>query len=131
MLNGHERTLRRARQLRTSMSIPELTLWKHLRQRPAGLKFRRQHPAGDYIVDFYCHAATLAVEVDDMSHDGAVAERRDAAKGAWLRSQGVRVIRVSAATVTRDVASAVEQIVACAVPRLSAPSASGEVAREA
>ena len=130
MLNGPDRTLNRARQLRKAMSIPEQILWKQLRQRPFGLKFRRQHPAGDYIVDFYCHAATLAIEVDDMSHDGSDAERRDTAKRAWLRSQGVRVIRISAATVSCDVASAVDHIVACALPRLPASSPSGEVAPE-
>ncbi len=130
MLNGHEQTLKRARQLRKSMSLPEQMVWKHLRQRPFGLKFRRQHPAGNYIVDFYCHAATLAVEIDDMSHDGAEAERRDAAKRDWLRSQGLRVIRISAATVTRDVASAIDQIIACALPRVPVPSPSGEGAPE-
>jgi hypothetical protein len=46
------------------MSLPEGLLWRELRKRPSGLKFRRQHPAGIYVLDFYCAAARLAIEVD-------------------------------------------------------------------
>ncbi len=47
----------RARKLRRGMTLPEGLLWRELRQRPAGLKFRRQHPSGAYILDFYCSDA--------------------------------------------------------------------------
>ncbi|MEQ1640549.1 MAG: DUF559 domain-containing protein, partial [Novosphingobium sp.] len=53
MINGPKDTLLRARELRASMSLPEVVLWKELRKRPGGFKFRRQHPAGRYILDFY------------------------------------------------------------------------------
>ena len=62
------RKIGRARQLRRSLSLPEAKLWTLLRTRPDGFKFRRQHPVGPYIVDFYCPEARLAIEVDGASH---------------------------------------------------------------
>lgn len=118
MLNGPERTLSRARQLRKDMSLPEVLLWRELRKRPADLKFRRQHPAGDYIVDFFCHSAQLAIEIDGATHDDLPHMRRDEAKRAWLRSQGVRVIRIRATSVLNNLEGVVEYIVGKATPRL-------------
>ncbi len=53
-------TVVRVRKLRRAMSIPETTLWIRLPARPAGFKFRRQHPCGPYVLDFYCPAGKLA-----------------------------------------------------------------------
>ena len=58
---GSARSVRRARRLRRTMSLPEILLWQVLRGSPAGLKFRRQHPTGDYDLDFYCGDARLAI----------------------------------------------------------------------
>jgi very-short-patch-repair endonuclease len=68
----------RARDLRRRMDLPEVLLWTELRRRRlAGLRFRRQHPIGRYILDFYCHEARLAVEIDGYSHDVADRPQRD------------------------------------------------------
>ena len=65
-------TFKRARKLRTKMSLPEVLLWQALRsQHMAGLRFRRQHPVGPYILDFYRASARLAVEIDGTAHDSA------------------------------------------------------------
>lgn len=64
-------TVLKARQLRKTMSKPEIMVWQQLRKKPLGIKFRRQHPIGSYIVDFYCPSAKLAIEVDGMAHDMA------------------------------------------------------------
>lgn len=111
MLNGPERTLNRARQLREDMSLPEVLLWRELRKWPAGLKFRRQHPAGDYIVDFFCQSAQLAIEIDGAVHDDSAQIRRDEAKRHWLRSQGVRVIRIRASSVLDNMHGVVDYII--------------------
>jgi len=66
----------KAREFRRSPTLPESLLWQHLRQRPHGLKFRRQHPFGPFIADFYCPAARLVVEVDGGSHTWVPARRR-------------------------------------------------------
>jgi very-short-patch-repair endonuclease len=58
-----------ARRLRRTMSLPEVLLWTQLRGKPLGIKFRKQHPVGDYVVDFYCAEKQLAVEIDGIAHD--------------------------------------------------------------
>lgn len=102
--------LARARELRRSPTLPEGLLWQFLRKRPEGLKFRRQHPFGPYVVDFYCPAARLVVEVDGASHGMGDRPERDVKRDAWLREQGLHVVRFDAADVMRDVGSAVTAI---------------------
>ena len=99
MLHGPKLTQRRAAKLRREMSLPEVLLWQQLRKRPGGLRFRRQHPAGAYSLDFFCPRYKLAIEVDGEAHERGDQPERDAARDAWLRSQGVRVLRIPAAEV--------------------------------
>jgi very-short-patch-repair endonuclease len=100
----------RARALRRSPSPPESLLWQQLRTRPKGLKFRRQHPFGPFIVDFYCPAAKLVVEVDGDSHDMGDRPVRDGRRDIWLKERGFRVLRFTAGEVMKDVGSAVMAI---------------------
>ena len=97
---GDPKTLRRAQVLRREKSLPERLLWAVLRRNRTGLRFRCQHPAGSYVLDFYCPSAKLCVEVDGAHHDQTVKsdERRD----RWLRAQGIMVLRVSARDVLAD-----------------------------
>ena len=90
-----------ARRLRRDSTPPELILWKHLRNRElGGLKFRRQVAMGPYVADFYCAEAGLVVEVDGRGHEQRA--ERDSARDEWVRSRGLRVVRVSAADVSSD-----------------------------
>jgi very-short-patch-repair endonuclease len=84
----------RARELRKNSTIPERILWGLLRDRRlAGVKFRRQHCVGPYIVDFYCLARRLVIEVDGRSNDDRA--DYDQARQAYLESvAGLHVIRV-------------------------------------
>ena len=85
---------RRARDLRHEASTPERILWGLLRSgRLFGLKFRRQHPVPPYVLDYYSAEFHVAVELDGESH--AYTGKRDAARDAYLRSQGIRVIRIT------------------------------------
>jgi very-short-patch-repair endonuclease len=94
--------LKNARRLRREMSIPERVLWKYLRDRRlGGLKFRRQHPIGPFVADFYCHDAKLVVEIDSGFHLGR--QEEDARRTEWLESQGLAVIRTSASEISSDV----------------------------
>ncbi|MFZ5706011.1 MAG: endonuclease domain-containing protein [Pseudomonadota bacterium] len=111
MLRGPKRTVERARKLRRALSLPEVLLWRALRDRPGGWKFRRQHPAGSYVLDFYCSGARLAIEVDGIAHDMGDRPERDTVRDAWLADKGVLALRIPAADVLRDVGAAVEQIV--------------------
>ena len=97
-------TIANARRLRRSLSPPEARLWSRLRARTPGTPaFRRQHPIGPYVLDFYCAKARLAVEVDGMSHDAGDRPERDARRDVWLRERGVTVLRVPAIDVIRKI----------------------------
>jgi very-short-patch-repair endonuclease len=102
--------LLKARELRRRPTLPEGLLRQVLRKRPNGFKFRRQHPLGWYIVDFYCPAAQLVIEVDGDSHSMGGNPERDARRDRWLRDQGLRVVRFGAADVMNDLESVVTAI---------------------
>ncbi|WBO22993.1 endonuclease domain-containing protein [Sphingomonas abietis] len=114
MLHGPKDTQTKARALRAGMSLPEVKLWQALRARPAGLKFRRQHPAGPYVLDFFCAGRRLAVEVDGEAHNRGDRPARDACRDAWLAAQGVVIVRISATELLADVDAVVRHIVEAA-----------------
>ena len=87
--------------LRKSMTPQECHLWfDFLRTYP--LRFRRQRPVGDYIVDFYCAKARLVLELDGHSHVTESGRRHDAKRTAYLESQGLKVIRFFDVDVDRN-----------------------------
>ena len=118
MITGPREVVKRARKLRSEMTLPEGTLWRELRKRPQGLKFRRQHPAGIYVLDFYCAAARLAIEVDGCAHDGERAAGADARRSEYLRSQKVATVRVPAVAILNDTNAAVVRIVEICAERI-------------
>ncbi|HWK40550.1 MAG TPA: DUF559 domain-containing protein [Croceibacterium sp.] len=91
-----------ARRLRRSLSLPEVLLWRELRRKAGGVKVRRQHPVGRYVVDFYCAAAKLAFEIDGISHEMGDRPSRDDFRDAFLREQGIEVARIPASEVLRS-----------------------------
>jgi len=93
------------------MSRPEIALWQCLkRQQLDGLKFRRQHPVGPWILDFYCDEAKLAVEVDGEGHSFGGRPELDERRTAWLADKGVRVVRFSARLVMTEMPAVLEAI---------------------
>ena len=79
------------------MTLTEWRLWCLLRgHKLNGWKFRRQHPIGEYVVDFACLAAGLVVELDGAAHDHERQSDYDDRRQAWLESQGYKVLRFSA-----------------------------------
>ena len=111
-MDGSRVTKDRAKALRRTMSLPEVLLWKALKGGAVeGLHFRKQHPKGPYILDFYCVAAKLAVEVDGASHGFGERPDRDASRDAWLAAQGIATLRLPASLILGDVDAAVRTIV--------------------
>ena len=83
-----------ARELRRPQTDEEKELWRALRgRRFAGFKFRRQHTIGDYILDFYCADAKLAVELDGFQHGLPEGIQRDATREKFLAEQGIKTLR--------------------------------------
>lgn len=105
------------------MTLEERRVWSHLRGRKLeGFKFRRQHPIGDYIVDFYCPAARLVIELDGYSHSFEKQVDYDEARDLWLKSQGCKVLRFSA---DQDDREFLQRVVATIYGALTEVPASG------
>lgn len=81
-----------AKDLRKNMTDAEKILWFHLKQNLEGFKFRRQHPLGIYIADFYCHKVKLVIELDGNIHDNAEVKINDEIRQKNLEEAGIKVI---------------------------------------
>lgn len=98
-----------ARDLRQGGNLSEVLLWNELKHEKLGYRFLRQRPIGDYIVDFYCHTLSLAIEIDGAaSHDFKKAE--DEARQKKLELIGVRVLRFKDSDVRYNIEGVVESI---------------------
>jgi len=111
-MRAQPRTYTIARRLRRVMTPPEVLLWQRLRAPGEGSpRFRRQHPMGSYVLDFYCPAARLAIEVDGIAHSMGDRPERDALRDAWLIGRGLRVLRIAAIDVLADAGVVADGIV--------------------
>jgi very-short-patch-repair endonuclease len=106
-----------AKRLRKQMTPPEIALWLALRRNDEGLRFRKQHAAGTYVLDFYCAPARLAVEVDGEAHNRGNRPNRDAIRDAWLIAQNIRVLRYPAREMLANLDDVVRQITSVALQR--------------
>jgi very-short-patch-repair endonuclease len=117
-MRAPKKTISNARHLRRTLSVPEARLWSRLRGRAPGKPvFRRQHPIGPYVLDFYCAKARLAVEIDGISHDMGDRPQHDIGRDAWLEARGVTVMRIRASDLAR-IDDAADAIVRMAAERL-------------
>jgi very-short-patch-repair endonuclease len=108
------------------MSLLEVLLWAALRGgRLDGLKFRRQHPLGPYVLDFYCPAALLAVEIDGWSHGTENRPEQDEIRDMRLAERGVRTLRIPASEVLRSIDDTVGTIREAIWPWSANPPPSG------
>jgi very-short-patch-repair endonuclease len=99
-VSASDRAYKNARKFRRELSLPEKLLWVRIRR--GELNFRRQHPIGEYVLDFYCPAAKLAIEVDGAAHDFGERPQWDERRTKWLRDQGIDVLRIPAKDVLAD-----------------------------
>jgi len=108
---------RNAKNLRLGMTDGERRLWRGLREQQLGVKFRRQHPFGNYIADFACLAPKLVVELDGSQH--ADQSGYDARRDTFFRAQGFEVLRFAGNAVFLN-PEGVLQVILDTVQRLSA-----------
>jgi len=113
------KTRSHARDLRQTSTDAEQKLWFHLRGgRPNGLKFRRQHPIPPYVVDFYCEAWKLVVELDGSQHGEVV----DHARTKFLESCGLMVLRCWDNDALQQTEAVLEAILSVAENRTLTPT---------
>ncbi|CAN5792361.1 hypothetical protein BH23GEM7_BH23GEM7_21340 [soil metagenome] len=120
-----EELRRTARELRISATDAEALLWEVLRAgQLEGLKFRRQHAVGRFVLDFYCPSAKLAIEVDGGIHDQQ--QERDELRTAELRTaeltaRGCRVLRIRNEEVLHSLPAVLDRILSAARPQPPLP----------
>lgn len=99
-----------AERLRNQPTFSEELLWNYLKQNPHGIKFRRQHPAAMYVLDFYAHQIRLAVEVDGDIHSNEDVKKNDIQRQGYLESLGILVIRFSNTQIKNNVETVLGKI---------------------
>ena len=111
-----------ARTLRRQQTSAEALLWALLRNRQLlGFRFRRQHQFGDYIPDFYCREASLAIECDGPVHETNERWHHDQARDAYFAGPGIYVLRFSNSQLLDDP----EAVLNAIAKRLPSPSGRG------
>ena len=111
MLSYNRRLKPLSRQLRNDMTDAEQRLWACLRRKQlGGLQFYRQKPLAGYIVDFYCAAARLVIELDGSQHHALEAIEYDRQRTRELEALGLRVLRFDNRQVLRELAGVLEVI---------------------
>ena len=131
-MKGHKEripdyVLELCREFRTNPTETEQLLWKCLRNgQIQGLRFRRQHPIGRYIADFYCHSVKLIIEIDGGIHLEADRSKYDSVRQEALESGGFRVIRFTDAEIRSNPAAVLREIARQCQPSPPTPLPRGE-----
>ena len=100
-----------ARRLRKNMTDTERFLWSRIRGKQLnGYQFYRQRPIGNFIVDFYCPAARLVIELDGGQHFEEEGKTRDMLRDEYLRGIGIKVLRFSDRDVFKNIEGVIEEI---------------------
>ena len=106
------KAVKRARELRKEMSLPEVLLWVQLQKHPGGHKFRKQVPQYPYTLDFACLKAKLAIEVDGEAHNREDQPRKDSVRDRIVAERGFRTLRLPAYEVLKNMEGCLMAIVA-------------------
>ena len=117
MRNASPELVQQAQALRKKATPAEQMLWEALRSRRfKGLKFRFQHPVETFVLDFYCPACKLVLELDGGIHENPEVAVHDALRTAWLETNGYRVIRFRNEDVYTNLPGVLEKIAYVAMP---------------
>ena len=101
----------KAKELRNQMTLSERQLWSELeKNKLLGVKFRRQHPIGIYIVDFYAHKFKLIIELDGKYHQNKKQQILDNERTAFLEFNGLKVIRFKNDEILENLATVIQRI---------------------
>jgi very-short-patch-repair endonuclease len=105
-LHNRSYLIERRRQLRKRSTTAETIFWRHVRNKKLnGLKFRRQHSIGNYIVDFYCDSAKLVIEIDGEIHDTESQNKKDGIRDENLKNMGFTILRFKNEDIKQSIGS--------------------------
>ena len=105
------KTFENARKLRKELTEYESKLWERIRNRKLdGVKFRRQHPMKQFILDFYCASRKLAIEIDGDIHNSNTAIKYDENRSYELEEIGIRILRFSNDQIEKDIEGVLAEI---------------------
>lgn len=110
-----------ASDLRNSSTKSEIRLWKYLKGKQFGVRFVRQKPIGNYILDFYCKELQLAIELDGLSHHFEETMKKDEEKERYLKSLGIEVLRFEDKEVLGDIDNVIAVLMDCIDRRSNTP----------
>jgi very-short-patch-repair endonuclease len=114
-VSASDKAYKNARRFRRELSLPEKLLWARIKS--SGVRIRRQHPLGAYVLDFYYPAGKLAIEIDGAAHDFGDRPDRDEMRTRWLNDRGIDVVRIPARDVLADPNSVADALLRlCAKP---------------
>ena len=99
-----------AKELRSNMTLGEIALWREIKGKKLGVRFSRQIPIDNYIVDFYCKDLLLAIEVDGSVHFEEHQLKKDKKRDKRLLSLGVKVIRFNELEVKNNLSWVIGEI---------------------
>ena len=102
--------IKRARYLRRNQTAAEIKLWHALRNRAQKVKFRRQHPIGEFIVDFYSDQVRLCIEVDGPTHFTASQIEFDILRTTFLKEKGCTILRFTNTEIQDQLDRVLEEI---------------------
>lgn len=104
----------KAKELRENMTDAESLLWEKLKGNQLNnLKFRRQHPIGIYIADFYCHSLKLIIEVDGEYHNAIEQRKLDEERTKHIEAFQIKVIRFTNNEVLNRIDEVLDEILKC------------------
>ena len=104
----------RSRYLRKNLTYGEKILWKLLRDKNfKGLRFRRQHPIDNYIVDFCCNEKSLIIEIDGPLHDDEEKKLKDTIRQTYLENKGYKFLRIRDTELSGDLDAILKRIEKC------------------
>lgn len=121
-LGANANIFRTAELLRAEETDSEKILWSQLSKKKLGVKFRRQHPILNYVVDFYCHSHKLVIEIDGNVHDSKEAQGLDLLRTEALEQNGLRVIRFKNHEVNRHIEEVLKAIRSVLIQRTQHPN---------
>jgi very-short-patch-repair endonuclease len=100
----------KAKEMRNNPTHTEMVLWSYLKTKPFGYKFRRQHPLGNYIVDFFCYKLKLVIEADGRIHQKEDIRKYDEERDRYIKEKGIFLLRVANDEVKSNLDQVIETI---------------------